>query len=147
MTVARFFHAGPHQPPWDGASHQPRANMRTVMTKKGQVSTCNAGARASPADVPPRTPSKPGTTHHQGSGNTPLSSPTKGFSMCSNFIDFIACMSVPRPPLVIHQRPGHVDGGVGPSNLEGGGSGPPTAQSVFSISVFKTSYDVAPASR
>ncbi|MCH9017409.1 MAG: hypothetical protein IIB89_06590 [Chloroflexi bacterium] len=38
VYVARFFHAGPHQLPWDGASHQPRANMSTVTAKKGQVS-------------------------------------------------------------------------------------------------------------
>ncbi|MCH2500320.1 MAG: hypothetical protein MK118_08700 [Dehalococcoidia bacterium] len=33
--VARFFHAGPRQLPWDGASHQPRASISTVITNKG----------------------------------------------------------------------------------------------------------------
>ena len=85
-AVARFFQAVPHRLPWDGANHQPRASITTVITKNGQVSTCNEGAKASPADVPPRTPSKPGTTHHQGSGSSPLSRLTNGFSICSNFI-------------------------------------------------------------
>ena len=44
VYVARFFHAGPRQLPWDGASRQARAGMSTVITKKSQVSTCNAGA-------------------------------------------------------------------------------------------------------
>ena len=84
--MARFFQAGPHQLPWDGASHQPRASMSKVTAKKGQVSTCNAGAKASPAEEPPSKPSRPGTTHHQGSGSSPLSRLTKGFSMWSRFM-------------------------------------------------------------
>ena len=59
------------------------------MPRKGQVSTCNAGARASPVDVPPTIPSRPGTTHHQGSGNNPLNKATKGFSTWRNL-----CISI-----------------------------------------------------
>ncbi|MEE3166743.1 MAG: hypothetical protein VX654_04445 [Chloroflexota bacterium] len=33
--VARFSHAGPSQLRWDGASHQPRARISTVITNKG----------------------------------------------------------------------------------------------------------------
>ena len=58
--------------------------MTSVKAKSGQVSTRNAGAKASPVDVPPTRPSKPGTTHHQGSGSRPLSTATKGLSTCSN---------------------------------------------------------------
>ena len=35
VYVARFFHSDPCQLPWDGASHQPRASISTVITKKG----------------------------------------------------------------------------------------------------------------
>ncbi len=86
VAVARFFHADPRQLPWDGASHQPRVSMSTVNTKKGQVSACNAGAKASPVEELPRNPSRPVTTHHQGSGNSPLSRLTKGFSTWSRFM-------------------------------------------------------------
>jgi hypothetical protein len=82
----RFFQADPRQLPWGGASHQPRASIATVNTKNGQVNTCNAGAMANPADVPPNMPSKPGTTHHQGSGRNPLSRLPNGFSTCNRFI-------------------------------------------------------------
>ena len=84
--MARFFQAAPHKLPWDGANHQPRASMSTVITKKGHVNHCNAGAKASPAEEPPSRPSRPGTTHHQGSGNSPLSRLTKGFSMWNGFM-------------------------------------------------------------
>ena len=66
--------------PWDRSRYQARPNMRIVITRKGHVSTRNAGARASPADVPPKRPSRPGTTHHQGRGNSPLNNATKGLS-------------------------------------------------------------------
>ena len=55
--------------------------MAIVRAKKGHVSTRNAGARASPAEVPPNKPSKPGMTHHQGKGSRPLNTATKGFSI------------------------------------------------------------------
>ena len=45
------------------------------------MSTRNAGAKASPAEVPLNRPSKPGTTHHQGRGSSPLKLATKGFSI------------------------------------------------------------------
>ena len=48
------------------------------------MSTRNAGAMASPVDVPPTRPSRPGRTHHQGRGISPLSNAWKGFSTCSN---------------------------------------------------------------
>jgi len=38
--------------------------MTTVTAKKGQVSAYNAGAKASPAEEPPRILSRPGATHH-----------------------------------------------------------------------------------
>ena len=138
VTVARFFHPVPHKLPWDGASRQPRASMSTVMTKNGQVSTCNAGAKANPADVPPKTPSRPDTTHHQGSGSSPLSRPTNGFSICSNFIVFSTLSStggraersprfLPSHPLPMHRRlsRGHrPDGRPKPGDLEGRGAWP-----------------------
>jgi hypothetical protein len=106
-TVARFRHEEVHRPPWDNSSHQPRASMSTVTAKNGQVSTCNAGARASPAGVPPRKPSKPGTTHHQGSGSNPLSRPTTGLSTCSNFIFSSRFLSiVPSEPRIPAMNPG-----------------------------------------
>ena len=86
VYVAQFFHAGPRQLSWDGASPQARASMSTVITKKGQVSTCNAGAEPSPAEEPHSRSSRSGTTHHHGCGNSPLSRLTKGFSMWSKFI-------------------------------------------------------------
>ena len=49
------------------------------------MSTRNAGAKASPAEVPPNRPSKPGTTHHQGKGSSPLNDATNGFSTCNIF--------------------------------------------------------------
>ena len=64
--------------------YQPRPSISRVMPRKGQVSTCNAGARASPVDVPPTIPSRPGTTHHQGSGKNPLNIATNGFSTLSS---------------------------------------------------------------
>ena len=48
------------------------------------MSTRNAGATASPAEMPPSRPSKPGITHHQGSGSSPLKLATKGASIFSN---------------------------------------------------------------
>ena len=72
--------------PWDGTSHQPRANIAAVNSKNSQVNTCNAGAMANPADVPLNMPSQPATTHHQGSGSNPLSRLTNGFSTCNRFI-------------------------------------------------------------
>ena len=55
------------------------------MARKGQVSTRNAGAKASPDPAPPISPSRPGTTHHQGRGRRPLSKARKGFSARRNF--------------------------------------------------------------
>ena len=85
--------AGERQlPAWASSRYQPRASIATVSNKNGHVSARNAGAMASPADVPPRRPSRPGTTHHQGSGRTPLSSATNGFSTCRRLrmrLDFL----------------------------------------------------------
>ena len=75
------------QPPlWDSSRYQPRLNMTSVSSRKGHVSTRNAGAKASPVEVPPRRPSKPGTTHHQGKGNSTLNSATNGLSTCNIFL-------------------------------------------------------------
>ena len=60
--------------------YQPLLSMISVIARKGHVSACNAGAVASPVGAPPRRPSKPGTTHHQGNGSRPLNRATKGFS-------------------------------------------------------------------
>ncbi len=65
--------------------YQPLLSMISVTARKGHVSACNAGAMANPAGAPPRRPSKPGTTHHQGNGNRPLNRATKGFSTWMNF--------------------------------------------------------------
>ena len=65
--------------------YQPRLSMTTVIVRKGHVSTCKAGAMASPAGAPPSRPSKLGTTHHQGKGSSPLNRATKGFSMWISF--------------------------------------------------------------
>ena len=65
--------------------YQPLLSIISVTARKGHVSACNAGAMASPAGAPPRRPSKPGTTHHQGNGNRPLNRATKGFSTWMNF--------------------------------------------------------------
>ena len=73
-------------PRWDSSRYQPRLNMTSVNTRNGHVSTRNAGAKASPAEVPPRKPSKPGTTHHQGKGNRTLNKATKGLSTCVMFL-------------------------------------------------------------
>ena len=67
------------------SSYQPLLSIISVTARKGHVSACNAGAMASPAGAPPRRPSKPGTTHHQGNGNRPLNRATKGFSTWMNF--------------------------------------------------------------
>ena len=55
--------------------------MTTVKARSGQVSTRNAGAKASPVEVPPSRPSKPGTSHHQGRGTSPLKLATNGLSI------------------------------------------------------------------
>ncbi len=65
--------------------YQPRLSMTTVIVRKGHVSTCKAGAMASPAGAPPSRPSKLGTTDHQGKGSSPLNRATKGFSMWISF--------------------------------------------------------------
>ena len=82
---ARLAHGERQPPPWDRFRYQPRPNMTRVSTRNGQLSTRNAGARASPEDAPPIRPSRPGTTHHHGSGSSPLNKATKGFSTCKNF--------------------------------------------------------------
>ena len=59
--------------PCERCTYHPRPIERRVRARKGQVSTRNAGAAASPAPPVPRRPSRPGTTHHQGSGRSSLS--------------------------------------------------------------------------
>ena len=81
----RLAHEDCHPPPCDRFRYQPLASMTTVSTRNGQLSTRNAGAMASPADVPPIRPSRPGITHHQGKGKSPLNSATNGLSICSHF--------------------------------------------------------------
>ena len=85
VSRARVAHADRQPPPWLSTRYQPRPSISKVMPRNGQVSTRNAGARASPADVPPRRPSRPGTTHHQGRGNSPLNKATKGISTRNSF--------------------------------------------------------------
>ena len=68
----------------DSSRYQPRPSMAMVRAKNGHVSTRNAGAKASPAEVPPNKPSRPGMTHHQGNGSRPLNTATKGFSICNS---------------------------------------------------------------
>ena len=73
------------QPPrWASCRYQPRPSISKVRASRGQVSTRNAGTMASPVDVSPTRPSRPGRTHHQGRGSSPLSTARKGFSTCSN---------------------------------------------------------------
>ena len=52
------------------------------MASNGHVSTRNAGTKASPVDVSPTRPRRPGKTHHQGIGSSPLNSAGNGFSTC-----------------------------------------------------------------
>ena len=73
-----------HYSPWDNSRYQALTIITTARASRGQVSTCNAGAAASPAEFPPSRPSMPGITHHQGRGNSPLREATIGVSMCSN---------------------------------------------------------------
>ena len=96
---------GDRHPRWERATYQPRVNITTVTASSGQVSTRNAGATASPAELPPSRPSRPGTTHHQGSGNNPLSAATNGFSTGGIFsiasnLGFLFLVTILR-----HQRP------------------------------------------
>ena len=72
------------RPGWANSKYHPRPSIIRVRANSGHVSTRNAGAKASPAEVPPKRPSKPGTTHHQGNGKRPLSMATKGISTRSN---------------------------------------------------------------
>ena len=67
-------------PRWDNSKNQPRPSVSRVKANIGHVSTCNAGARASPAVVPPKRPSTPGIIHHQGRGSRPLNKATRGIS-------------------------------------------------------------------
>ena len=70
--------------PWLISRYHPLLSIKIVTPKRGHVSTRNAGAKASPAGVPPRRPSRPGMTHHQGRGRSPLNSALNGASTCSN---------------------------------------------------------------
>lgn len=89
-TVARLAQGERQPDPWENSRYQPLLNMRMVITRNGQLSARNAGAAASPDPVAPRSPSRPGTTHHQGRGSRPLSIATKGFSIRSSFnIEFL----------------------------------------------------------
>ena len=88
-TVARLAQGERQPDPWENSRYQPLLNMRMVITRNGQLSTRNAGAEANPDPVVPRSPSRPGTTHHQGRGSSPLSTAKNGLSMCSNLnIDY-----------------------------------------------------------
>ena len=51
----------------------------------------NAGAIASPAVVPPRRPSRPGTTHHQGSGRIGAITFSRGISIENGLRILITC--------------------------------------------------------
>ena len=89
-TVARLAQGERQPDPWENSRYQPLLNMRMVITRNGQLSARNAGAAASPDPVAPRSPSRPGTTHHQGRGNRPLNIATKGVSIFSNLnIEFL----------------------------------------------------------
>ena len=89
-TVARLAQGERQPDPWENSRYQPLLNMRMVITRNGQLSTRNAGAEANPDPVVPRSPSRPGTTHHQGRGSRPLSIATKGVSIRSSFnIEFL----------------------------------------------------------
>lgn len=85
ITLDRLAHGERQPPPWLISRYHPLPNINTVMPRKGHVSARNAGAEASPADVPPKRPSRPGMTHHQGKGRSPLNSARNGTSTCSNF--------------------------------------------------------------
>ena len=88
-TPERFDQVDRQPPAWDSRRYHARPSISRVRPRSGHVSTRNAGARASPADVPATTPSRPGTTHHQGRGKSPLSNDTKGASTFSNLIMFL----------------------------------------------------------
>ena len=64
-----------HLPSWPplSCSHQALARKAAPSIAIGIVSTCNAGAMASPIPALPTRPSTPGTTQHQGRGKKPLS--------------------------------------------------------------------------
>lgn len=96
MSNARLA-MGDRQPRWDSATYQPRASITTVTTSSGHVSTRNAGATASPAELPPSRPSRPGTTHHHGRGISPLSAATNGFSIGGIF-NMTANLDFPSSP-------------------------------------------------
>ena len=58
---------------WLTCRYQPRPRIHAFKTSRGQVSTRNSGAAASPAPPAPRRPSTAGRIHHQGSGdNVPI---------------------------------------------------------------------------
>ena len=82
----RFAHEDIHPPPWLMFRYQPRASISTDRARKGQLSSRNAGARARPVDAPPNTPSRPGMTHHQGRGMSPLKRATKLDFICRTLI-------------------------------------------------------------
>ena len=84
ITRARFLNTECQPPCWDISRYQPLPSISKVRPRNGQLSARNAGTVASPAEVPPRKPSRPGTTHHQGSGKSPLSVATNSFSTCNN---------------------------------------------------------------
>ena len=84
-TRLERFAQGERQPRWDTFRYQPRPSMTRVSTRSGPLSARKAGARASPDDAPLSRPSRPGTTHHQGSGKSPLSRAKNGLSKCRNF--------------------------------------------------------------
>jgi len=85
MAPERRRHVELQRSPWDNSKYQDLDIIKTVRASRGHVSTCDAGATASPAEAPPSRPSMPGIIHHQGRGNSPLREATIGVSMCSNF--------------------------------------------------------------
>ena len=69
---------------WAISRYQPRPNISKFIPRRGHVSARNAGAKASPAELPPTRPSRPGMTHHHGRGKRPLSIAWNGTSTCSH---------------------------------------------------------------
>jgi len=85
VVMARLGHLVLRSARCEICRYHPRLSMSRVMTRRGQLSARNAGAKANPDPEAPRSPSRPLTTHHQGSGNRPLNIATKGVSIRRNF--------------------------------------------------------------
>ena len=111
VTVARLAHVERKSPRFDSSTYQPRPSMMIVTTRNGHVSTRNAGVAASPDPVAPRSPSKPGTTHHHGNGKSPLSRATNGVSIrryfnivCARLHPILPCPGIRHSPIAYCSR-------------------------------------------